>query len=447
MTGPPSTIVWTCRGCGREILVPGTCGGMQTACPRCGTRQLVPRSAATPPPSRPRVNASPGQSTAAVTRPGTAMLPTRWLTALLVPGRSRRIAIGGGVAVATLVVFASALVFGGRRTSKPNRPAPAERADVETTGTDARPDRRSQESAAAAADSAGHDAEGGTGAASLVRTLPPPHRPEELLAGLGALDEAMRKLDPDDPAAERRAALLRLRMYRFLCGLSESDLVGDDRLDEEALAAADICRRLGRLTHAPENPGLPADDHARARRGAAAGNLASGVGSLVRAVDGWMDDSDAANIDALGHRRWCLNPPLRRVGFGRTEGWCAMWAHDASGRDPLRLTAVCYPPPGAVPIDMFRPNHAWSVSLNPRLFRRPRPGEIRVTVRDSRDTVLELEKESVETSGYGIDNCIIFRPRDLATTVGRRYDVTVSGVRDHDDRVLNLSYALEFIVR
>jgi hypothetical protein len=384
---------------------------------------------------------------AAEAQPGTAMPPSRWLTAALGPGGGQRLAMGSGVAVATIVVLASAMVFGGRTTSKPNRPAPAERAEVERTGPDSRPDRRSQENTVAAAESAGHDADGATDAATLVRTLPPPHQPEELLAGLGSLDEAMRKLDPGDPVAERQAALLRLRMYRFLCGLSESDLVLDDGLDEEAVAAADICRRLGRLTHAPENPGLPADDHAKARRGAAAGNLASGVGSLVRAVDGWMDDSDPANIDALGHRRWCLNPPLRLVGFGRTEGWCAMWAHDASGREPLRLTAVCYPPPGSVPIDMFRPNHAWSVSLNPRLFRRPRPGEIRVTVRDSRDAVVELEKELVETSGYGIDNCIIFRPRDLATTVGRRYGVTVSGVRDHDDRVQNLSYSLEFVVR
>ena len=274
--------------------------------------------------------------------------------------------------------------------------------------------------------------------------LPAPHPPEELRAGLESLRTRLKSLGVGGPATEREAALVRLRMYRYFCGLSHAELVLDERLNEEAVAAAEICRRLGKLTHDPENPGMNPDDYARACRGASSGNLASGISNLVRAVDGWMDDSDAANIDVLGHRRWCLFPPLQRVGFGRTEGWCAMWAHDSSGSEPCHLPAICYPPPGLVPIDMFRPNHAWSVSLNPRLFRRPRPGEIRVQVQDAKGGAIELEKETLETKGYGIDNCIIFRPRDFATTVGARYAVTISGIHDHDERTGNLSYEVEF---
>jgi len=241
-------------------------------------------------------------------------------------------------------------------------------------------------------------------------------------------------------------------MYRFLCGLPEADIALDDRFNAEALAAAQICRRLGRLTHEPENPGIPADEYERARRGAGFGNLASGIASLPKAMDGWMDDSDAANIDVLGHRRWCLNPPLRRVGFGRTEGWCAMWAHDMSGTAALERRAICFPPPGHVPIDLFRPHYAWSVTLNPRFFQKPKPDEISVTVYShqadgSLGELLQLEHFGVDTNGCGIDNCIVFRPRGMSTAVGKKYVVTVVGARNHDNRPQTLTYEVEFCER
>lgn len=279
---------------------------------------------------------------------------------------------------------------------------------------------------------------------SAIR-LDPPRSSAELRAGLQALDEKLKVLMSRDSGNEREAALIRLRMYRFLCGLPEADLVLADHLNEEALAAAGICRQLDALTHAPTNPGLSPADYERAQRGAAASNLASGVNSLVRAIDGWIDDSDPSNIDTLGHRRWCLNPPLRQVGFGRTGGWCAMWAHDTTGQEPFRRPAICYPAPGPVPLELFRSNAAWSVSLNPRVFRRPRVEEIRVNVRNSVHERLMLDVQTLELSGYGIDNCIIFRPKDLSAAVGRRYEVTISGLQDHNERDATLSFEVEFV--
>lgn len=440
-------IACKCPGCGLEIRVPARCAGMQTVCPKCSARQVVPR--VTDPAPQIPLN-SPAKPPSPLIAPAPALAAPQALDPAQGRVGVRGFAVNGAAIAAVATVCLVASVLAGRS----GRPQPEPPTTGPATGAIEHPSVRLED----ARDDAGAEISpplqpGSTPAAETVaeskpsgfsRRLPAPHPPEELRNGLELLRTRLKSLGVGDPATEREAALVRLRMYRYLCGLSHAELVLDERLNEEAVAAAEICRRLGKLTHDPENPGMAPDDYARAYRGASSGNLASGISSLVRAVDGWMDDSDAANIDVLGHRRWCLFPPLQRLGFGRTEGWCAMWAHDSSGSEPCHLPAICYPPPGLVPIDMFRPNHAWSVSLNPRLFRRPRPGEIRVQVQDAKGVAIELENETLETKGYGIDNCIIFRPRDFATTVGARYAVTISGIHDHDERTGNLSYEVEF---
>src|SRR5438045_1192356 len=81
--------------------------------------------------------------------------------------------------------------------------------------------------------------------------------------------------------------------------------------------------RLGRLDHDPRNPGLPEDQYQLARKAAGSSNLGwFGKGqsdSLALSVDMFMDDSDETNIDRVGHRRWCLNPAMKKVGFGQAD--------------------------------------------------------------------------------------------------------------------------------
>jgi hypothetical protein len=430
MTSRQLQITWPCPGCRDVIRVARRTAGVQITCPKCATQQIVPRDAANFPATSASLVAA---ATPATRAPGLRTVPPRRQPPAPLNGRSgwllarfsRRTPVAEAAATA-IVMLLVAVVVSRRPLTESLRPT-----------DDAYEPRQGPVKPAAS--------NIGPGASVLEVALAPPHSADELMSGLLLLEDAMEQTVRGEPAAEQRAALLRLRMYRFLCGVPEQDLVIDDRLSEESRAAADICRQLNRLTHTPANPGLPEDAYRRACSGAASGNLASGFGSLVLAVDGWMDDSDAANIDALGHRRWCLNPSLQRVGFGRTEGWCVMWAHDTSGSESFRLPAVCYPPPGQVPSDMFKPRHAWSVTLNPRIFGRPRPGEIHVRMRDSRGIDLTLDKENVETSGYGIDNCIIFRPRDLMTTEGSRYDVRIEGVHDHDNHPRALVFTVEFV--
>jgi hypothetical protein len=435
---PPSMIGWKCRGCGQDIRVPQQLAGKQLICPKCQARQIVPAAGLRVTGRQPATPAAPRGPAPAVSgpQPGPRTAGHRLSSRAMLLGS---LACLSAAALAALVVSMA---------TRQTRPAPSHTAgDRPATGkpepaAPASSHAPSPPAAAAAASEPGDP---------LVE-LPEIRPLAEMRSGLRSLADAAASIPADSPSRENMAAALRLRMYRFLCGLPEEDITLDDGLSLDARAAAEACRRLGKLTHFPENPGMPADEYERARRGAGSGNLASGITSLVKAMDGWMDDSDAANIKVLGHRRWCLNPSLRRVGFGRSEGWCAMWAHDMSGTAAWHRRAICYPPPGHVPIELFRPHHAWSVTLNPRFFQKPQPGDVSVTVcpRSADGVVgaaMPLEHCGVDTNGCGIDNCIIFRPRDLSTAVGKRYVVTVAGAKNHDSRPQRLIYEVEFCER
>jgi len=175
----------------------------------------------------------------------------------------------------------------------------------------------------------------------------------ELRAGLQAIAAEDRKLSTTGIERERESALLRLRMYRFLCHLPQADLALDPQLNDDALAAADICRRLGKLSHAPENPGIPDAEFQQARVAAGKCNLSFGFSNLTKAIDLWMNDSDTHNLSRLGHRRWCLNPKLVKLGLDRSDDFCAMWAFDSSRTDEPEYEFVSFPPPGFVPVDFL----------------------------------------------------------------------------------------------
>ena len=444
MTAADSRFVhFSCPACRKTVRLPAGAAGKRVVCPGCGLHGSVPGRAMTPTPSSARIAGPAVWSPVAPAQPA-ARTPSSGenVSRRLTPSRPlQQVALAAVLSSVTLVAAMMVVVI----------LAPGNKHNVD------RPMPRSADEVSPP------PVERGIGPATAVVVAPAPAVPPAVLdielAGPSAADlnASLRPLIDEitaldgrkDGISERQAAVVRLRMYRRLCRVSD-DVTLDDRLDEEALAAADICRRLGTLSHEPSNPGMPAAEFDKALRGARSGNLASGIEDLVRAVDGWIDDSDATNIAALGHRRWCLNPPLRRVGFGRIETWCAMWAHDRSGCVCVGGPAICFPPAGAVPIDMFRPHYAWSVTLDPNTFRKPRPDKVTVTVRDERAEAgsrprLELDPLVIETHGYGIDNCIIFRPRGVSTAVGQRYLVVIEGIQDRTGAPARLRYAVEFV--
>ena len=62
-----------------------------------------------------------------------------------------------------------------------------------------------------------------------------------------------------------------------------------------------------------------------------------------------MDDSDARNIDKVGHRAWCMNPHMTQTGFGTVDRFSAMWSIDRKRKDTPDYDLVACPPPGRSP--------------------------------------------------------------------------------------------------
>ena len=246
------------------------------------------------------------------------------------------------------------------------------------------------------------------------------------LNGAPALDEGT---DDDPQAGGRFAALRRLMAYRYLCRVNYSDLELVPRWNELCDAASEVCRMNGGLSHEPDAPpGMDDKRYSEGKQGARNSNLSQS--GMVGQIDAYMDDSDSSNIDRVGHRRWCLNPQLKRTGFGADGRYSAMWALDRSGKAAKGLDAVLYPPAGWVPVDFFGSDYAWSISVIKGAVPNADDVEVRIRELDEHwvpaGEPLELNWKSVQKTDVGSGPCIIFRPVGLRANAGARYLAEIS---------------------
>ena len=260
-----------------------------------------------------------------------------------------------------------------------------------------------------------------------------------------------------------RAAVDRLNLMRRLAGLPDVTL--DMDLCENAQYGAVIQGVIGSLDHRPAQPaGMSDEFYRQAYAASSSSNLAAGV-TLTYAVDGWMDDSDTYNVDRLGHRRWQLNPTLGKVGFGyiepsdsRYHSYAAEKVFDTSG-SRCDYDFISWPASGNFPSDLISLNTAWSVTLAPDKYQTPRQSDLTVTVtRESDGKVWTLRGDDyaptyyenyfcVDTAGYGVANCIIFRPDGTEETQNYNgiYTVRIDGLKTIDGRsVKDFTYSVDF---
>ena len=279
-----------------------------------------------------------------------------------------------------------------------------------------------------------------TGKSLYPRPLP------EIRKTLGAI---LKFADPK--ADDKTQALRRLKAYRFLAGVPYEDLILDEEYNQACLAGAKLCEKLGKSEHKPMNPGMPEAEFKLAYKGTSSSNLGRGHKSLVQAVDSWMDDSDDRNIDRLGYRRWCLNPSMAKTGFGRSGVFSAMYTFDRGRKTLVDYDFICWPARGYMPISFFGPKHAWNVSLNPAKYKAPgmdfTPKIYQADAKGAKKgKPLKLNYQRVDTVGFGIPNCIIFRPENLALVSGARYVVELDGIEAQAaDGPAMLRYVVEFV--
>ncbi len=269
----------------------------------------------------------------------------------------------------------------------------------------------------------------GLPAAVEPKTPPAPSPAPSPFAKTPATPEAAAAVQRELDTPE--SALCRLQAYRFLCRVPYKDLRLDPGLCEHCANGARLCERIGRIAHEPERPAdMDSSEYQRGFIGTKNSNLDEGSSSLAAAVDSFMEDAGDNNLAHVGHRRWCLNPPMRRTGFGKSGKYHAMWALDTSGPE-VKQGEICYPPSGYVPIGFFGPDYLWSVML--MSGRKLVPSRIRVRVYALSDDYLragdDLPIKDLRVSAEGPGSCIIFRPLLLKVTPGRRYwaEISVDG--------------------
>jgi hypothetical protein len=256
----------------------------------------------------------------------------------------------------------------------------------------------------------------------------------------------------DDPAdLDRIAALRRLQKYRAFVGIPYEGMALDAGLNKSAEAGAEIIQAIGRLDHNPPNPGWPEAKYKFALAATRSSNLDNSSVAVTReqSVDHYMDDSDASNIDCVGHRRWCLNPRMLNVDFGRSPDgrFSAMMALDSARKDFPAYDFVAYPPAGLAPPGFFKASYAWNISPNPEKYKPPFKNRVAISVlsrSEKDDTPLKLNSSNVSVEICGSGPAIIFRPENLDMSAGARYLVRIEGLETKDGRSPRIEYMVWF---
>lgn len=244
------------------------------------------------------------------------------------------------------------------------------------------------------------------------------------------------------------SAVKMLNQIRYIAGIPY-DVALDDSYNEKAQAASLVNYVNGKMTHYPTKPEGMADEmFALGESGAGSSNIAWGSGTSWKLnhfiVMSWMEDGDSSNIDRVGHRRWLLNPSMKKTGFGLVNGskgtHSAVYAFDRSGQ--AEHYGVMWPAQN-MPTDYFNNKFPWSVSMGTEVDA----SAVAVTLtRASDGRVWNFSQSSadgafyVNNDNYGQKGCIIFRPNDVASYQdGDSYHVNITGLSGGD-----VSYTVNF---
>ncbi len=260
---------------------------------------------------------------------------------------------------------------------------------------------------------------------------------------------------------ESQDALRHLNVYRYLAG-APHDVELDADYQDKAQAACELLALLGGTTHYPANPGWPEDRYEPAATGARNSNLSGGVGSawpMHFILKSTMHDSDNSNLWELGHRRWNLNAPMQRTGFGLRKGIGAIWVTDTSRPDDWRHDVIAWPPRGYAPVKYWAgpSKHsrepAWSIHLSPMVYALPEYGVPSVRMWKLKrlpprqhealkrwrkglwdDSALELYGVARLEGSGSREPGLTWLPKRARLTKGVRYWVEIQGLMDPEQR-------------
>lgn len=245
-----------------------------------------------------------------------------------------------------------------------------------------------------------------------------------------------------------------VNFMRYLAGLPD-DVVAHEPWMEEAQHAAVLLKSAGCLTHRPPQlAGITDPFYDLACKACSSSNLAYGFSQtedVVRldtaadSVVGFMNER--GNEQTVGHRRWILNPAMKKTAFGWCESYSVMKAFDRSRSLAFQYNLIAWPPPGDFPQQLCPQHLPWSVSLNHNHYRPT--GQETVTMvrqRDNKTWQLSVSNKPadglflVDSKGFGVPYCIIFRPdKSLNYLPADRFKITITGL-EMDGAAAEISY-------
>ena len=139
-------------------------------------------------------------------------------------------------------------------------------------------------------------------------------------------------------------------------------------------------------------------------KGCSSCNLFSGVNNIYDAVEGWIEDN--GNFTTIGHRRWIIHPPMKKTGFGKINGYAAMYCFDNSFGE-TEYKNIPWPCRN-MPLE-FGTSKYWTLSTGKKL-----PNDIEVTLTNIKTGKTEKfsnktnQKFHISNDNYGLPGCIIF---------------------------------------
>ncbi|WP_235847575.1 S-layer homology domain-containing protein [Paenibacillus tuaregi] len=236
-----------------------------------------------------------------------------------------------------------------------------------------------------------------------------------------------------------------VNFVRYLAGLP-NDIEPDWSLQEQEQTGAMINAVNNRMSHSPSKPeGMSEGMYKLGVKGTGSSNLFWGSPTFYKNVLGYMSDSDSSNIDRVGHRRWILNPRMKKTMFGMVYSkqgtpHSAMYAFNKDrSQNEVQYDYVSWPSAGYFPKEVFASRDAWSVSLNDEKYDNERTDQIAVELTrtrdgkqwtfDKKDTNKDGKYFNVQTSNYGIPFAVIFRPDGIyGFNNDEKFDVRITGL-------------------
>lgn len=263
-----------------------------------------------------------------------------------------------------------------------------------------------------------------------------------------------------------REGVKAVNWVRYLAGLPD-DIEADYTLGDQQQAAALLNAVHGELNHYPAQPqGMSASLYSLGANGAKSSNIAYGADNFMEAVvDLYMADSSTGNIDRIGHRRWILNPSMKKTMFGAALGqsgtrevaYSNMYSFDKSRpAGEVTYEYIAWPAAGQFPLEVWHDKDPWSISLNPEIYDNTKTSSVTVKMtRQSDGKVWSFSADdrdkagkyfTVNKGGYGIPYCIIFRPDlPMEYKAEDQFHVEVTGLYGKGSgQSLSLSYDTQF---